>query len=190
MLDSARRCKVATVNTSEKNEVLDNPSALPLISTKTPPLVNSTPSSYLNKQESLNSTASEKVSLMNAFEQSNVVQPLLTDLYQISMAYAYWKSNKHQEMATFDLYFRKNPFGGEYTLFAGLDECLKFIRDYKFHVTDIEYLRSVLPTYTEKEYFDYLLDLDMNDVKIYAVPEGEYLFLNFLTSTIHEISSV
>ncbi|CAF4865998.1 unnamed protein product, partial [Rotaria magnacalcarata] len=46
-------------------------------------------------------------------------------------------------MATFDLYFRKNPFGGEYTIFAGLDECLKFIRDYKLHVTDIEYLRSV-----------------------------------------------
>ncbi len=40
--------------------------------------------------------------------QSNVVQPLLTDLYQISMAYAYWKSGKHQDMATFDLFFRKN----------------------------------------------------------------------------------
>ncbi|CAF1971388.1 unnamed protein product [Rotaria magnacalcarata] len=176
MLNSARRCEVAIVNTSEKNEVLDNPSALPLINTTTPHLVNSTSSSSLNKRESLNSIATEKVSLMNAFEQSNVVQPLLTDLYQISMAYAYWKSNKHQEMATFDLYFRKNPFGGEYTIFAGLDECLKFIRDYKLHVTDIEYLRSVLPTYTEKEYFDYLLDLDMNDVKIFAVPEGTVVF--------------
>lgn len=45
---------------------------------------------------------------MTAAEQSNVVQPLLTDLYQISMAYAYWKANKHQEMSTFDLFFRKN----------------------------------------------------------------------------------
>jgi len=45
---------------------------------------------------------------MSGSEQSNVVQPLLTDLYQISMAYAYWKSNKHREIATFDLYFRKN----------------------------------------------------------------------------------
>lgn len=45
---------------------------------------------------------------MSSDEQSSVVQPLLTDLYQISMAYAYWKSNKHDEIAVFDLYFRKN----------------------------------------------------------------------------------
>jgi len=45
---------------------------------------------------------------MSGSEQSSVVQPLLTDLYQISMGYAYWKANKHQEIATFDLYFRKN----------------------------------------------------------------------------------
>jgi len=64
-------------------------------------------------------------------------------------------------------------FGGEYTLFAGLDECLKFIRDYKFHSSDIDYLRSALPTYIEEGYFDYLLNLDMNDIKIYAVPEGK-----------------
>jgi nicotinate phosphoribosyltransferase len=45
---------------------------------------------------------------MATAHQSNVVQPLLTDLYQISMAYAYWKNNKHQQIATFDLFFRKS----------------------------------------------------------------------------------
>jgi nicotinate phosphoribosyltransferase len=45
---------------------------------------------------------------MTSAEQSSVVQPILTDLYQISMAYAYWKAHKHQEIAVFDLYFRKN----------------------------------------------------------------------------------
>ena len=63
-------------------------------------------------------------------------------------------------------------FGGEYTLFAGLEECLKFVRDYNFHPTDIEYLRASLPTYIESEFFDYLSTLNMNDIKIYAVPEG------------------
>jgi len=116
------------------------------------------------------------VALMTAAEQSSVVQPLLTDLYQISMAYAYWKAKKHQEAAVFDLYFRKNPFSGEYTLFAGLEECLKFIRDYKFHPTDIDYLRTALPDYVEEEYFTYLLTLDMNDIKVYAVPEGTVVF--------------
>ena len=58
---------------------------------------------------------------------------VLLDLYQITMAYAYWKSNKRNDRAVFDLYFRRNPFKGEFTLFAGLDECVKFIKN--FHYT-------------------------------------------------------
>ncbi len=80
---------------------------------KSPNLVNSSSDKKRNNLslrhvDSSNSITSEKVSLMNASEQSSVVQPLLTDLYQISMAYAYWKSKKHRDYAVFDLYFRKN----------------------------------------------------------------------------------
>ncbi|CAF0885568.1 unnamed protein product [Rotaria sordida] len=109
-------------------------------------------------------------------EHSSVVSPLLTDLYQISMAYAYWKSGKHQEESTFDLFFRKNPFGGEFTLFAGLEDCLKFVQNYKFQTSDIDYLRKALPDYIEKEFYDFLSTLDMNDIRIYAMPEGSVAF--------------
>ena len=69
--------------------------------------------------------------LQNRDQLNNAVQPLLTDYYQISMAYAYWKNQKNDH-SVFDLFFRKNPFSGEFTIFAGLEECLKFVKEFKF----------------------------------------------------------
>lgn len=56
----------------------------------------------------------------------------ILDLYQITMAYAYWKSGKTKDTAVFDLFFRQNPFQGEFTIFAGLDECMKFLQNFHY----------------------------------------------------------
>ena len=69
------------------------------------------------------------------------VGPMLTDLYQLTMAYGYWKSGKHRDKAVFDLFFRKNPFGGEFTIFAGLEEVIRSLHAFKFTDDDIAYLR-------------------------------------------------
>lgn len=98
------------------------------------------------------------------------------DLYQITMAYAYWKSGKVDDNAVFDLYFRKNPFEGEFTIFAGLDECLRFLENFRYSESDIEYLKQTLPDGIENDFFDYLADLTAKDVTLYAVPEGTVVF--------------
>ena len=58
-----------------------------------------------------------------------VAQALLTDLYQLTMAYAYWKSGKADQEAVFHLLFRKQPFQGGFTLCAGLADCLQYLYD-------------------------------------------------------------
>ncbi|XP_042030497.1 nicotinate phosphoribosyltransferase 2-like [Salvia splendens] len=105
-----------------------------------------------------------------------MVTPLLTDLYQFTMAYAYWKSAKHNDRAVFDLYFRKNPFGGEYTVFAGLEECIKLIANFRFTEDEISFIQASLPSSCEVGFYDYLRQIDCSDVEIHAISEGSVVF--------------
>lgn len=105
-----------------------------------------------------------------------MVSALLTDMYQISMAYAYWRAGKHKDRAVFDLLHRKNPFGGEYTVFAGLEECIRFAANFKFTDDDIEYLKDIMPPKCEDEFYTFLKSVDCSEVEIYAIPEGSVVF--------------
>eukprot|EP00123_Amoebidium_parasiticum_P017899 comp24022_c0_seq2/m.42960 comp24022_c0_seq2/g.42960 ORF comp24022_c0_seq2/g.42960 comp24022_c0_seq2/m.42960 type:complete len:383 (-) comp24022_c0_seq2:11-1159(-) len=104
-----------------------------------------------------------------------LVTPLLTDLYQLTMAYAYWQAGRHEEHAIFDLFFRKNPFGGEYTIFAGLDEVLRFVAHYKVSDSDVEYLRRLMPS-CEPGFFEWFRNIDASLLTIYAPLEGTVCF--------------
>lgn len=93
------------------------------------------------------------------------------------MAYAYWKSKKTNDKSVFDLYFRKNPFDGEFTIFAGLDECLRFLENFRYTADDIEYLRDALKDNAiDNEFFDYLAQLTAKDVTLHAMDEGSIAF--------------
>uniref|UniRef100_A0A0B7A971 Nicotinate phosphoribosyltransferase n=1 Tax=Arion vulgaris TaxID=1028688 RepID=A0A0B7A971_9EUPU len=107
---------------------------------------------------------------------NGLVQALLTDLYQITMAYSYWKCGKMNDESVFDLFFRKNPFQGEFTIFAGLDECIKLVQSFHFSDSDIEYLKTVMPFTTDPEFFTYLRTISTKEVTLFAVPEGEVVF--------------
>lgn len=62
-------------------------------------------------------------------------------MYQIKMSYGDWKANRHEERAVFEAFFRTNPFKGKYTIFAGLDEVIQFISQFKFKPEHIDYLK-------------------------------------------------
>ncbi|KAL4635331.1 nicotinate phosphoribosyltransferase [Arapaima gigas] len=104
------------------------------------------------------------------------VSPLLADLYQFTMAYGYWRAQRHEEPATFELFFRSNPFKGGFALFCGLRECTRFLRGFRLSEEELGYLRSVLPPGTHPDFFSYLRQLDCSGVTVRAVPEGTAVF--------------
>jgi nicotinate phosphoribosyltransferase len=108
---------------------------------------------------------------------NKLVTPLLTDLYQLTMTYAYWKNSRHDDDSIFELFFRKNPFKGEYTIFCGLDEVLKFVDNFSFSKEDISYLRTVPALQNcEPAFWDYLYNLDCSGVTLHAMREGTLAF--------------
>ena len=76
---------------------------------------------------------------------NNLVNPMLTDFYQITMSYAYWKAGVHEEEAVFDLFFRRNPFRGEFAIYAGLEEKLRLFENFHFSDDHIAYLKEQMP---------------------------------------------
>ncbi|MFN8577085.1 MAG: nicotinate phosphoribosyltransferase [Candidatus Sericytochromatia bacterium] len=106
---------------------------------------------------------------------------LLTDLYQLTMAYGYWESKTDDKEAVFHLYFRKNPFQGGYTVSCGLDYVIDFLENFSFSNDDIEYLSSLKGNDNEplfkKEFLKYLSDLKFT-CDVDAIPEGTVVFPN------------
>src|SRR4051812_8485598 len=100
---------------------------------------------------------------------------LLTDLYQLTMAYGYWKSGKADQEAVFHLLFRKQPFNGGFTLCCGLADAILYLKRFKFEKSDLEFLATLRGNdgkrLFETGFLKYLgglkLRLDVN-----AVPEG------------------
>ena len=68
---------------------------------------------------------------------------LLTDLYELTMAYGYWKQGLADRGAVFHLFFRRKPFKGSYALAAGLQTAVEFIQDFHFDESDLTYLENL-----------------------------------------------
>ncbi len=104
---------------------------------------------------------------------------LLTDFYQLTMAYGYWKEGLQKKEAVFHYFFRHAPFQGGFTVSAGLEHLMDFIERFRFEQTDIDYLRTLRAQdqtpYFSDDFLTYLLNLRLN-IDVDAVPEGTIVF--------------
>lgn len=98
---------------------------------------------------------------------------LITDLYQLTMANALFKKGMHERKVVFDRFYRKNPFDGGYTVVAGIQHLVDFVKNFRYDAEDIEYLRSLGIFYPK--FLDYLKDFRFHG-DIYAMPEGTVAF--------------
>ena len=99
---------------------------------------------------------------------------LYTDFYELTMAQGYLKAGKAHQKATFDYFFRSNPFGGSFTVFAGLPELLEMVTNLHFSDDDLQYLQK---QGFDNDFLDYLQDFSFSGT-IEAPPEGTLLFPN------------
>lgn len=107
------------------------------------------------------------------------LSPLVTDLYQLTMAYGYWKSGKAAQQAVFHLFFRRGPFGAGCAIAAGLEQVIQSVTSFHFTEEDLSYLKGLssasgAPLF-EQEFLDYLAHLRFTGT-IDAVPEGTVVF--------------
>ncbi|HSW68190.1 MAG TPA: hypothetical protein VLH16_06395, partial [Bacteroidales bacterium] len=97
---------------------------------------------------------------------------LYTDHYQLTMSQAYLLNDMHRTKACFDYFFRKNPFGGAYVVFAGLSDIIDFIENMSFGDDDCQYLESIG---FNRRFTNYLRGFSFKGT-LYAPDEGEVVF--------------
>jgi nicotinate phosphoribosyltransferase len=104
---------------------------------------------------------------------------LLTDLYQLTMAYGYWKSGRGEQEAVFNLFFRRNPFKGGYAIACGLEYILDYLQNFHLDSSDISYLASLKgndgKALFEADFLNYLSNLKFS-CTVDAIPEGTVVF--------------
>ncbi len=108
-----------------------------------------------------------------------MISPLLTDLYQLTMAYGYWKLGIHDREAVFHIIFRKNPFKNNYAIACGLADIIDFLKAFHFSEEDLAYLKTLTTPNGQalfsSEFLDYLKNLRLT-CDIDAIPEGTVVF--------------
>ena len=112
-------------------------------------------------------------------EKDRVAPALLTDFYQLTMAYGYWKKQMLEHQAIFHLSFRQQPFNGGYAITCGLSDAIDYLQKFKFRPDDLAYLTELRGSdgrpFFETKFLDYLQALRF-ECDVDAIPEGNVVF--------------
>jgi nicotinate phosphoribosyltransferase len=101
---------------------------------------------------------------------------LITDLYELTMAAAYFDNGLHKQKAVFELFVRRLPGSRSYLIAAGLEQVLDYLADFQFSAEQVDYLRRH-PSFknVSEGFFDYLTGLRFTG-EVWAMPEGTAAF--------------
>ena len=101
-----------------------------------------------------------------------ITSALFTDFYELTMAQGYWKENMDQKVV-FDMFFRKNPFNGGFSVLAGNETLIDILTEFKFSKDDIDYLRE--QKIFEEGFLEYLSNFKFSG-DLYTMDEGTVIF--------------
>jgi nicotinate phosphoribosyltransferase len=103
------------------------------------------------------------------------INPMLNDTKAIANSYIYWRKNKDKS-GSIQFSLDKFPFFGNYAFIAGIDEIINLIENFKFKKDDVEFLKSSgLYSYIENEFWDYLINLNLDDIILYGLDNGSLI---------------
>ena len=98
---------------------------------------------------------------------------LLTDLYELTMMQGYFREKDANETVIFDAFYRTNPDGNAFSICAGLEQVIDYVKNLHFDDADIEYLRGL--GIFDEDFLEYLHNFKFSG-NIYAIPEGTVVF--------------
>ncbi|MFP3089127.1 nicotinate phosphoribosyltransferase [Treponema sp. TIM-1] len=102
----------------------------------------------------------------------NHISALFADFYSLTMAQGYWKKGLNSQ-AVFEMFFRRQPFSGGFSIFAGLGTLLEAIKTFSYSPEDIAYLAGL--GIFEKDFLDYLSGFRFTG-SLWAMDEGTVIF--------------
>lgn len=111
---------------------------------------------------------------MSILGQANAGLPMMTELYEFSMADGYFLNGMQDTIACFDLFFRRVPDNGGFAVMAGLEQVIEYLKDLHFSETDLDFLRG---KGISEAFLSYLRDFKFS-CDVWAIPEGTPIFPN------------